>query len=868
MTGRIGSEIIPFLIFRDGRRLLEILVGTLPLEIVLGYVDRTSCGLETLLDERSEERILFRSQVGFHCRGKTLQDVLYFGTGILYRLLSSCSVPDRLAGLVDAAVDDESNVMESWRTGKEPGGIRHLFGLKVVLWLLAKFVRLGAGRSNADDCNCQRKGADNSVHGNVFVNKANIVFPTGILLYLPIMKRILFSLAALLFGLAAQAKIELSPLFTDNMVFQQNCSASVWGKATPGAKVTVTPSWNGRAYSCTAGTDGRWSVNIDTPAGSYEKYTVTISDGKPVVLQNVLVGEVWLCSGQSNMEMPVESWRAVRVNRDDIQNAADYPYLRLLYVTKTTGMSPRDSFDAENGGWTESLPKTVRGFSAVAYYYGRALQQELKVPVGVIESCWGGTIIEAWMSAEALSSYPEMAPKIAQVAKLAETETDRENTFKKEMARFVAQAKADDKGFAGGKAPWAARPYDDSSWGTMKLPEKIQTLWPSTNGVFWFRKEVEIPSSWAGRNLTLSLGPVDDYDETYFNGKLVGTGEVWNMAREYVIPGKMVKAGKSVLCIRVTDDHGDGGLYGAADQLYLEGPDGTQIRLDGEWKVKKSLDFGSRKVSTAREPNLASVLYNAMVKPLVPFAIKGAIWYQGESNAGKAYRYRDLMSAMVLDWRSAWGYDFPFYITQITGYHEVSPVPGEFSWAELREAQSIAASVLDAADVACIIDLGEAEDVHPVRKKEVGDRLALLALANDYGREVISSGPRFESYRIGHGNIRVHFTSVADGLKAVPSGSLAGARYGSHALGYDIVKRAERGEVTGFQIAGADRVWHWATADIEGDEVIVYSEDVPHPVAVRYGWADNPVCNLFNSAGLPAHPFRTDDWPGVTAGKE
>ncbi len=682
------------------------------------------------------------------------------------------------------------------------------------------------------------------------------------------MKRILFSLAALLFGLAAQAKIELSPLFTDNMVFQQNCSASVWGKATPGAKVTVTPSWNGRAYSCTAGTDGRWSVNIDTPAGSYEKYTVTISDGKPVVLQNVLVGEVWLCSGQSNMEMPVESWRAVRVNRDDIQNAADYPYLRLLYVTKTTGMSPRDSFDAENGGWTESLPKTVRGFSAVAYYYGRALQQELKVPVGVIESCWGGTIIEAWMSAEALSSYPEMAPKIAQVAKLAETETDRENTFKKEMARFVAQAKADDKGFAGGKAPWAARPYDDSSWGTMKLPEKIQTLWPSTNGVFWFRKEVEIPSSWAGRNLTLSLGPVDDYDETYFNGKLVGTGEVWNMAREYVIPGKMVKAGKSVLCIRVTDDHGDGGLYGAADQLYLEGPDGTQIRLDGEWKVKKSLDFGSRKVSTAREPNLASVLYNAMVKPLVPFAIKGAIWYQGESNAGKAYRYRDLMSAMVLDWRSAWGYDFPFYITQITGYHEVSPVPGEFSWAELREAQSIAASVLDAADVACIIDLGEAEDVHPVRKKEVGDRLALLALANDYGREVISSGPRFESYRIGHGNIRVHFTSVADGLKAVPSGSLAGARYGSHALGYDIVKRAERGEVTGFQIAGADRVWHWATADIEGDEVIVYSEDVPHPVAVRYGWADNPVCNLFNSAGLPAHPFRTDDWPGVTAGKE
>ena len=680
------------------------------------------------------------------------------------------------------------------------------------------------------------------------------------------MKRILFSLAVLFAGLSAEAKVELSPLFTDNMVFQQNVQAPVWGKATPGAKVTVTPSWSGQAYSCTADADGSWSVKIDTPAGSYERYTVTISDGKPVVLQNVLVGEVWLCSGQSNMEMPVESWRAVRVNKDDIQKAGDYPYLRLLYVTKTTGMSPRDNFDAEYDGWTESLPKTVRAFSAVAYYYGRALQQELNVPVGVINTCWGGTIIEAWMSADALSSYPEMLPKIEQVAKLAETETDRENTFKKEMARFVAQAKADDKGFANGRAPWAARSFDDSSWGVMRLPEKIQTLWPATNGVFWFRKEVAIPSSWAGKNLTLSLGPVDDYDETYFNGKLVGSGEVWNMAREYVIPGKLVKAGKSVLCIRVTDDHGDGGLYGAADQLYIEGPDGTHIPLDGEWKVKKSLDFGSRKVSTAREPNLASVLYNAMIKPLVPFAIKGAIWYQGESNAGRAYRYRDLMSAMVLDWRSAWGYDFPFYITQITGYHPVSPVPGEFSWAELREAQSIAASVLDKADVACIIDLGEAEDVHPVRKKEVGDRLALLALSNDYGRSVLASGPRYESYVLEHGAVRVKFSSVGSGLCAVPSGSFAEARYGSDAMSYDIVRQAEAGELTGFQIAGADKVWHWTTARIDGDEVIVSSEEVPHPVAVRYGWADNPVCNLFNSAGLPAHPFRTDDWPGVTAG--
>ena len=674
------------------------------------------------------------------------------------------------------------------------------------------------------------------------------------------MKRIIISLAVLLSGLAAEAKVELSPLFTDNMVFQQKVQAPVWGKALPGAIVKVTPSWTKRIYSCTADSEGKWFLKVDTPKGSFKKYTITISDGELVVLQNVVVGEVWLCSGQSNMEMPVESWRAVRVNKDDINKASEYPYLRLLYVTKTTGMSPRDGFEAENGGWKESAPKTVRTFSAVAYYFGRALQESLKVPVGVIESCWGGTIIEAWISEGALRSYPEMIPGIEKVNALAEGEVDRENTFRKEMERFVADAKAKDKGLSQGKPLWADPSFDDSSWKTIVLPEKIQTLWPATNGVFWFRKEVDIPASWAGKDLTLSLGPVDDFDETYLDGELVGSGTVWNMAREYEVPGRIVKPGRSVICIRVTDDHGDGGLYGSGDELYLEGPRGEKIRLDNGWKVTMSLSFGDRPMSTAREPNLNTVLYNAMINPLVPFAIKGAIWYQGESNAERAYRYRDLMATMILDWRSAWGYDFPFYITQITGYHAVSPVPGEYSWAELREAQSIAASVVDKGGLACTIDLGEAEDVHPVRKKEVGDRLAMLALRNDYGRSIVASGPQFESYRIGQGSIRVRFSSVAGGLKAVPSGSLAEARYGAAAMEYDIVKRAEAGEPTGFQIAGADKVWHWATAVIDGDEVIVSSPEVPHPVAVRYGWADNPVCNLYNSAGLPAHPFRTDDW--------
>lgn len=684
------------------------------------------------------------------------------------------------------------------------------------------------------------------------------------------MKRLLFFplLALLVVGCAPKASVELPPLFTDNMVFQQNTSAPVWGTTAPKAKVTVCPSWDGKNYTTIAGPDGKWSVNIDTPEGNYDSYTLTISAGKdPVTIKDVLVGEVWLCSGQSNMEMPVESWRAVRINKEDIEKASDYPYLRLLYVTKTTGMSPRDNFVAENDGWTKSEPSTVRTFSAVAYYFGRALQEKLQVPVGVIESCWGGTIIEAWISEGGLKAFPETLPGIEKVKTLSESEIDRENTFRKEMDRFVAKAKADDKGLDGDKPLWAAPGFDDSSWKIMRLPEKVQTLWPDLNGVFWFRKEVDIPASWAGKDLSLSLGPIDDFDETYLDGTLVGKGTQWNKAREYVVPGNIVKAGKSVLCIRVTDDHGNGGLYGSADLMFLEGPDGKKLPLDGNWRVEMSLSFKDRPVNTAREPNLMSVLYNAMINPLVPYSIKGAVWYQGESNAGKAHRYRDLLPAMINDWRSAWGEEFPFYIVQLTGYTPVKDSPAESSWAELREAQDLASKSLEKVGVACAIDLGEADDIHPVRKKEVGDRLALLALTNDYGRKTVAEGPRFDSFSKENGSIRVKFTSVADGLRVMPSGEFAEPRYGSVAVGSGLVKRAESGKLTGFQIAGADKVWYWADAVINGDEVVVSSKEVPDPVAVRYGWADNPVCNLFNSVGLPAYPFRTDDWQGITYGK-
>ena len=678
------------------------------------------------------------------------------------------------------------------------------------------------------------------------------------------MKRLLSLTLAVLASVSLQAKVELTPLFTDNMVFQQNCQAPVWGKAAPGTTVSVTPSWNGKTYKTTADAHGKWTVKIDTPKGSFKKYTVTISDGEPVVLQNVLVGEVWLASGQSNMQMPVESWRAVRTNQEDIAGAAQYADLRLLQVSRATGTKEHDYFSADFDKWKESSPETVRNFSAAAWYFGRKLMEELKVPVGIIHSSWGGTIIEAWMSEKAIGLYPEQAGALAKVKSLSDSETERERTFDEEINAFIRKADLKDHGKSGGLALWARPDFDDTAWKTITLPCMVQELWPSTNGIFWFRKTVEIPASWAGKDLTLSLGPVDDFDETYWDGELVGSGKLWNKAREYTVPGRLVKGGKTVICVRCTDDHGEGGLYGASDLLYVQGPDGQKIGLDNQWKVTLSVSFSGAPRSTAREPNMPTVLYNAMIKPLAPFAIKGAIWYQGESNAERAYRYRDLMQSMILDWRALWGYDFPFYITQIAGYKDVNAIPGDDGWAELREAQAMATRALERCGMACIIDLGEAEDIHPVRKKEVGERLARLAFANDYGRKVVADGPRFESYRVHGSNMIIRFSDVAGGLRVIPSGSFAQARYGS---ADERVEKAENGVLMGFQIAGPDRVWHWADARIEGNgEVVVSSPEVPQPVAVRYAWSINPVCNLYNSEGLPAWPFRTDDWPGVTYG--
>lgn len=292
------------------------------------------------------------------------------------------------------------------------------------------------------------------------------------------------------------------------MVFQQNCQAPVWGKAVPGAEVKVIPSWNNKVYTAVADAEGRWQVSIPTPKGSFKKHTLTISDGEPVVLRNVAVGEVWLASEQSNMEMSFDRLSTRLANQDGILNADKYADVRILNVSRATGMVERDFFSAEFGKWVESSPETIRNFSAAGWYFGRKLMDELGVPVGIINSSWGGTIIEAWIGEGTIKSFPEALNQLALVKKLPDDEAERDKVYEKEIEAFLQIAKSQDLGLNGGVPVWAQPLFDDSSWKTISLPRKVQELWPATNGIYWFRKEIDIPSGWEGHDLTLSLGPV------------------------------------------------------------------------------------------------------------------------------------------------------------------------------------------------------------------------------------------------------------------------------------------------------------------------------------------------------------------------
>lgn len=633
-----------------------------------------------------------------------------------------------------------------------------------------------------------------------------------------------------------QAKVVLPSVFTDNMVLQQKTDITFYGDATKNKQLTVKTGWNGKEYHTEADGQGKWSLKIPTPAAG-GPYEITFSDGKKLQLKNVMIGEVWFCSGQSNMEMPVAGWGKVMNYEQEIAEAA-YPAIRLFQVKKNTSLAPLKEVESTLGGWQECSSATVPEFSALAYFYARALWKELNVPIGVIDCTWGGTPVEAWTSHETLRQVMGFREEMDKLERLGFDPNRMEQAYSEERAHWQSLFTEKDKGMENGKLCWTAPSLSEEDWQTISLPG----YWEGKglkdfDGIIWFRRSLEIPAEWAGKPLTLRLGMIDDEDITYFNGVEIARGAGYMTPRTYTIPAKLVKAGKAVLAVRVSDFGGEGGIHGKAEELYVEA-DGKRISLAGDWKYRIGLSlkgFPSAPVSPIQSSSYPTVLFNAMVKPWTAFPIKGVIWYQGEANVGRSEQYGGLFPALITDWRRQWRSDFPFYFVQLANFMESKKIQPNSEWAALREAQTKALK-LDQVGMAVTIDIGLADDIHPKNKQEVGRRLALLALAGSYGKNVSSSAPVFQNYIIKGDKMELDFGQKQDGFKIKDT------------------------TLKGFTIAGPDRVFYSAEAMVQNGKIIVSSPKVSVPLAARYGWADNPDCNLYGENGLPVAPFRTDCW--------
>jgi len=645
----------------------------------------------------------------------------------------------------------------------------------------------------------------------------------------------------------AVADVSLPAIFSDHAVLQKSAHVPVWGRAEPGEKVTVTL---GQAKAvATAGDGNRWEAVLDLSRSAPGPFNMVVQGTNTLTVSDVVVGEVWLASGQSNMEWPL-------VNTIDAGKevaASANPLLRLFSVTKAEAAVPVKGYQ---GKWVVAGPQTVAGFSAVGYYFGKFLQQGLKAPVGIVLSAWGGTPSETWTSKEALASDPE----ISAGAEKAEADL---RTYSRRLREYLM-----------GISDWQDtnqrkdRPFDGvpsgEDWQAASVPGKLGGA-----GAIWLRRTLQIPAEQAGRPLTITLGEgTSGIEQVFWNGKPVGSTSLEQAAktrgnRVHTVPASQVTAGEAVVAIRLFHPFSD---IATTANITVGNPP-----LAGDWKKKTEFELPplspDAKASIPASPGLEpwawqapAHLFNAMISPLIPYAIQGAIWYQGENNVPRAFQYRKAFPLLISDWRSKWGQgDFPFYFCQLANMNGKQSAPGDSNWAELREAQSRTLSLPNTGQ-AVLIDLGDANNIHPRNKSDVGSRLAFLALARTYGKSVPFSGPVYASMKIEGKNIRLTFDKTDGGLVAKPLPATYSLSTATNETA-PLVPNSPKSKLEGFAICGADQQWAWADARIDGNQVVVWSDQVPAPVAVRYAWSNNPTCNLYNGACLPASPFRTDDFP-------
>lgn len=639
------------------------------------------------------------------------------------------------------------------------------------------------------------------------------------------MKRIITICFCLVIVHYTNAQVKLPRIIRDSMILQRDAAINIWGWASKGEKVSI--KWNGKTYKTTTGDSGKWKLQLSsTKAGG--PYTMEITGKNKIMLHDVLVGDVWLCTGQSNMVHQM-GLHAIRYP-DEIANA-DYPQIRQFWVPNITNLEgPQE--DLPSGSWKWANPNDVRDFSAVAYFFAKDLYKKYGVPIGIINASWGGIPIEAMMSEGSLKEFPSI---LSTVEKNKDTAYVNE-TNRKAFEVMRSAPHLEDKGMT---EKWYDPSYTPKGWRRIAVPgywedQGVRDL----DGVVWYRREIDVPAAMTSMPAKVFLGRIVDADVLYINGKEVGKTTYMYPQRRYPVPDGTLKPGKNLFVVRVTNNSGKGGFVSDKPYQLIAGND--TIDLTGYWEYKvgqviiPQRGFTSGGIALQNQP---TALYNSMIAPLVGYTIKGFVWYQGESNTGKPEEYAKLQPAMIADWRNKWNEgNIPFLFVQLPGFGDYHYWPAESSWATFREAQAKSLAVPNTA-MAVAIDVGEWNDIHPDRKKDVGDRLALAAEKLAYGDSVVYSGPVYRSSTIDGNKITISFTHTGSGL-----------------MTNDGEAPAE------FAVAGEDKKFVPAQAKIEGDKVVVWSDELQAPKYVRYAWADDPVNpNLYNKEGLPAAPFRTDE---------
>lgn len=634
------------------------------------------------------------------------------------------------------------------------------------------------------------------------------------------MRKTLLLFFTLILSITAKAQIKLPEIVSNGMVLQREEPINIWGWAAPNEKVIVR--FNNKKYKTITAKNGVWKVTL-SPIKAGGPYSMEIEGSNKIILNDILVGDVWLCSGQSNM---VHQMRLHNVlYADEIANAS-YNEIRQFFVPNTVNLSGPQTKLPESS-WKKAINPDVNEFSAVAYFFAKELYQKYKVPIGIINSSWGGTPIEAWVSEKGFKEFPNVL----------ETINRNKDTLYINSQNTLPQAEPPlpkDKGL---EEKWFDTIYKPKGWRNIAIPgywedQGIKGL----DGTVWYRREIDIPEAMTKKEAMVFLGRIVDADVLYINGKRIGNTTYMYPQRRYPVADDVLKPGKNLFVVQVTDNFGKGGFVPDKPYYIIAGKD--TIDLTGYWQYKVgrvNMPFNKNynKIALHYQP---TALYNAMISPLINYNIKGFVWYQGESNTGNASEYSKLQAALIDDWRNKWNKQLPFLYVQLPGFMDYNYLPSESQWALFREEQAKSLSIPKTA-MAVAIDLGEWNDIHPDRKKEVGERLALAAEKTAYNEPIISSGPSYKSLQIKGNKIIVSFNNTGNGLSTTD------------------------GEAPSeFAIAGADKNFVWAKTKIEGNTVILWNESIEKPLYIRYAWADNPVNpNLINKENLPAVPFRTDE---------